>query len=167
MQRGDVIGGVDEHLIHRINVDVLGGDVAQIDGVDARAVLHVSGHAGRGDDVIDREAGVLLQLLGEGGLAGEAAAGGGQLPLGIDDGDLLNDLEQSGAAGDADGLQRRGDGKADGFFGAGEVGDDEIDGEGVQPPIDTFDRGIKGFEVDGEVGSFLHFLSSSGGAGGV
>ena len=24
-----------------------------------------------------------------------------------------------------------------------EVGDDEIDGEGVQPPIDTFDRGIK------------------------
>lgn len=87
--------------------------------------------------------------------------------MGIDDGDLLNDLEQSGAAGDADGLQRRGDGKADGFFGAGEVGNDEIDGEGIQPPIDTFDRGIKGFEVDGKVGSFLHFLSSSGGAGGV
>ena len=72
-----------------------------------------------------------MQFLDEGGLAGEAAAGGGQLPLGIDDGDLLNDLEQSGAAGDADGLQRRGDGKADGFFGAGSISDDQMRGQRV------------------------------------
>ena len=42
--------GVDKNFVDGVNMDVFGGDVAEVDVVDAGAVTDVEGHAGAGDD---------------------------------------------------------------------------------------------------------------------
>ena len=44
---------VDEALVDGVDVDVLGGNVAQVDGVDVGRDLHVAAHARRRGDVLD------------------------------------------------------------------------------------------------------------------
>ena len=111
---------------------------------------------GRGNDVIDGEGGLPLQSRGEVGAAGKPAAGGLLPPLGIDGGDLLNNLKEAGTARDTVGFEGGGNCQADGFFGSGGISNDEIGGEGIQSALDTFHRGKEGFEIDGEVGTLFH-----------
>ena len=60
-----VVGHIHEYLVDGVDHDVLRGDVFQVDLVDLCAVFHVVGHAGRGDDEVDFQLRVLLQLRDE------------------------------------------------------------------------------------------------------
>ena len=50
---------VDEDLVNGVDVNVLGGDMAQVYLVNLRAALKVEGHAWRGDDIVEGELGML------------------------------------------------------------------------------------------------------------
>ena len=160
---GEVVGGkaallqigsrVDEDLVDGVDVDILGGDVLKVDLIDAGAVLHVVGHAGRGDDVVHGQGGVSHQLVLAVGLTREAAARGSLAALGVDLFDPTDGLKEAGAAGYAVAFEGGGDRQADGLFGAGGVGHQEIGAHGVEASLDAFHRGVEGFQVDGDIGS--------------
>lgn len=54
-------------------------------------------------------------------------------------------FKQTRAAWDAEFFEGGGNGEADGFVGAGFVGDEEAGRQGVETSIDAFDGGIEGF----------------------
>ena len=119
--------------------------MAEVDLVDAGAVLHVQTHAGDGGDEVDLQGGVTLQLVppmgfSREGFVGQAVAAGlvGLL-------DLLDGLEHAGAAGDAVLLQRRGDRQADGLIGTGGIRNHQMGGQGIQSPFYTFYGSVEGF----------------------
>ena len=58
-QGSQVVGGIDENLIDGIDMDILRGDMAKVNRIDAGAVCKILGHLGRGNDVIDGEGGIL------------------------------------------------------------------------------------------------------------
>ena len=59
----EVGGHVHEHLVDRVDVDILRGHILEIDLVDLRAVLHVQGHPGRGHNVVQAHGGVSSNLV--------------------------------------------------------------------------------------------------------
>ena len=75
--------------------------------------------------------------------------------LGVDFLDTLNDLEQTGTAAQAVGLERGRDGQADGLFGAAFVGDDQIGGQRIEAALYALRRGVEGLQVNGDICS-LH-----------
>ena len=105
--RLEVVGGVDEHLVHRVYVYVLRRYVAQVNAVDARRILHVEPHARRRHyvvkfpPVVGLHVGVVCGAPCEDALRREAQALHVHLPH------LLHHLEQACAPRDAVGLQRR------------------------------------------------------------
>ena len=48
-----IVGDVEERLVHRVHMDVLFGDVLEVHPIDARRVLEVQVHAGDRGDVVD------------------------------------------------------------------------------------------------------------------
>ena len=153
---GKIIGGVDEHLIDGIDVDILRRHVTQIDLVDAGAVLQVAGHAGRRHNVIHRQLRRAFQQGSVVGGAGKNASGRALPAYGVDSGDLLHHLEQTWPSRQTAGLQGGRNRKADGFFGTGGVRHHQMGGQRVQPTLHTLHRGKKGFEIDGDIGPLLH-----------
>ena len=126
-----VICGVDEHLVDGVGVDVLRGDVFEINIVNGRAGLHIKRHLRGRDDVVHLQLRVTAQFGVVVGFAGKSASRGGIPAQRVDLPDLLHHLKQPRPAGNAEGFQRRGDRKADGFVGAAGVGDHQIGDHGV------------------------------------
>ena len=91
-----VLGCVDQHLVDGVDVDVLGSDVPEIDLVDAGAVLHVQGHAGRRGEIIRFQRRVFRKLVRFPGLAGKTASRRVPEPSGID---LFHSLDHFKKAG--------------------------------------------------------------------
>ena len=143
-------------------MDILRGDVFQVDLIDAGAVVHVFGHVGRGGDVVQSEGGISCNVRCVEGGCGKAPAaillahcfaqvnGLGQA-TGVDLLHLLHDLEQTGTAGDAVGLQRGRHRQADGLFRAGGIGHHQVGGERIQAALHAFYRGIEALQVDGGI----------------
>ena len=48
--KAQIIGSIDEHLVYRIRMNVLRGDVLKIGIENLAADLHIIAHPGRGDD---------------------------------------------------------------------------------------------------------------------
>ena len=46
-----VMGDIDEHLIDGIDMDVIRGDILEIDMVNSGAVVHIEPHTGRRDNI--------------------------------------------------------------------------------------------------------------------
>ena len=141
-------------------MNVVGRYVAQVDLVDAHAVVHVERHA-RGCDVIgDAEVGACRKLRAVPCLACERvlrhAVSASRVCLlhGADD------LEEARASADAVRLEGGGDGEADRLARAALVCNHEMRRQRVQPALDTFDRGIERFEVDGDIRALLHLYPS-------
>ena len=158
---GEVIGfqvggGVDEHLIDGVDVNVLRRHILQVHLVDAGAVLHVQGHPGRGHQVVQGHIGMGLHLGVVPGGGGELPARGFPLALPVDLLHPLHHLEQPGAAGNAVGLQGGGHRQADGLFRAGLVRHHQVGGHGVQAPLHALHRSVERFQVDGQVGFWIH-----------
>ncbi len=158
--QGQVIGRVDEDLVDGIDMDVLGGNVLEIDLVDFRAHLHVQGHPRDGDLEAQGQVRILLDGRVVGGFAGEPCPPG---PGGIDLPDLLLYLEEPSPPGDAVGFERRGYGEADGLVRPGGVGHHEVRRQGIQAPLRAFHGGIERLEVDGDVSPFLIHRGLRGG----
>ena len=118
---------VDKALVNGVNVDVVRGDVFQIDGIDQGGDPLIFRHPRDGDDVVH-----LCAVQG------------------FVEPDGLFGLEEPGPRRDADGLQSGRDRETDGLVGPGRVRDQEPGLQRVQMPVDAFHRGIVGFQVDAE-----------------
>ena len=153
-------GGVDEHLVDGIDVDVLRRGVAQVDAVNLRAAFHVAGHAGRGADEVQRQAGIPAQLLLIAGGAGQPPPRGRLPPAGVDGIHLLDGLEQPRPARHTVALQRGGHRQADGLLGPALVRHHQMGDHRIQPPIHAFHGCIKGFQVNGDINPLLRHRPS-------
>ena len=147
----EVVGGVDEDFVYGVDVNVFGGDVAEVDLVDASAVLDVVSHSWRCGDVVDGQFGMGFELVVVGRLAAEAVAGSVELSVLVDFAQSLHDFEEACAASDAVGFECWRDGEADGLLGARGVGHHEVGGERIEPTFGALDGGIERFEVDGDI----------------
>ena len=96
-----------------------------------------------------------------GGFAAEPVSGREALPPGVDLPDLLYHLEQARPSGDAAPFQRRRDRKADRLVRPGLVGDHQIGRQRVELPVGTLRRGVKGLQVNGDIGAGGHRCSPS------
>ena len=124
---------IDKHFVNAVDMDVVSAEIAQVDSVNPRGILHVQCHAGFRRDVRKRLS---------------------RFPL--DFPRLLNHLKEPAPPGKPVGLERRRHGKADRFFRAGLIGDDKVCLERIKPALNAFDGGIEGFEVYRKVGSLCH-----------
>jgi len=148
-----VTGDIHHHLVDGVDMDILRGDVFQVDVVDLGADLDVPRHPGRGHQVVHRQGRIGLQLSGVGAFAHQFPAGGVEPPLCVDLLDPLDHLEEAGPAGDAIGFQRGGDGEADGLLRAAEIRHHQVGGHGIEAPLPALHGGVVGFQVDGDIRS--------------
>ena len=145
---------VDEHLVYRIDVNVLRGDGAEIDRIDLRADVHVVLHLRRRRDEIRFE-GAVFQLVRENRFSPEGPESVRPPPFRVDGPHFLVHLEEPRASGDPVGFQGGGDGEADRLFCPARVCHDEIGFQRVESPFHAFHGGVEGFEVDRQI-CFLH-----------
>lgn len=143
MVHEEVVCHVDEYLVDGVDVDVLGCDVAQVDRINARAVVDVERHARHGDDIACGEAGILGEFRLVRGFPDEPAVRRTKCPSAIDLAYALDDFKEARASGHAAFLECGRYGKADRLFRAAFVGDDEIRAERVEPALVALDRGVK------------------------
>ena len=148
---------IHHHLVDGVGVDILRGDILQIDLIDLGAPVHVASHPWRSHDVVQCQSRVFLQVRIVGGGAGKLAAWSLTLPLGVDLPHPLDHLEEAGPAGDAVGLQRGRHGKADGLVRPAPVRHHQIGGHGVQPPLHALHGGVEGLEVNGDIRFVSHY----------
>ena len=112
-------------------MDILGRDIPKIDTVDAGARGDGVRHAWTGGDIGDRKLRMRCQFVRVCRLPGEALPTGTGQPQGVQLADFLDDFKEPRPSGDAIGTQARRDRKADGFFGAGSISDDQMRGQRV------------------------------------
>ena len=98
------MGHVHEDLVDGIDVNVLRGDIFQIDMIDLATDFDIPGHLRRRSHVVHGQRRGGLQRLRVAGGAGKGMVRRGLLATGVDVTDLLNNLKQTGASRDAVGL---------------------------------------------------------------
>ena len=136
-------------------MDVLRGNVPQIDLVDPHAVVHVERHA-RGSDMIgDAKLRMRRELDGIRRLTYKRVLWGTILSPRIFLLHGTDDFEETRAAADAVGLEGGGDRETDRLARAALICDHEIRGQRIQSSLHTFDRGIECLEIDGDIHAFL------------
>ena len=85
---------IDEDLIDRIDMHILGRHVLQIDSVDPCARLHVEPHSGRSRDIVQLQSGIHFQRLVIDGCPRKCPSGRPALPLSVDCGNSRDHLKQ-------------------------------------------------------------------------
>ena len=140
-------------------MNILRGHIPGIDIIYSGAVINVVGHAGLGHDIVQLQMRVTVQLAGQTGFAGKVPSPKPTTAAGILRLYLLHHFKQPGPAGNAVGLQRRGNSQADGLFRAAAVSHHKAGVQRVQPPLYTLHRGIEGLQVNGDIGSVPHGFS--------
>ena len=160
LRRGQVIGGVDEHLVNGIHVHVFRRNVFQINLIYPRAVFHIIGHPGRRNEIIQFQPAVRRQCRGKMGFPGKSPARSLSAALGVDLLYPLNHLEQPGPSRNFPGLQRRGNRQADGLLRAAFVRHHQQRIHGIQLSFHAFHRSIKGLQVNGDIRLLLHASAS-------
>lgn len=140
-----VAGGVDEHLIDAVWVDVLRRHMLEVNAVDAGAPVNIVGHPGWSHDIVEGQGRISPHLRVVRGSAGELPARGIPLPLVIDLLDPLDHLKQPGPAGNAIRLQGRCDRQTDGLFSAAQVRHHEVGVQWIQPTLDALHTCVKRF----------------------
>ena len=128
-------------------MDVFRCHIAQINVIDAGAVLHVKCHAGRRGDVVQRQRAVTGQCPG---IAAD--------PVHL--ADCLHHLKQPRTARYSVSLESGRDRKADRLVRAGGIRHHQMGGQGVQAPLHTLHRGVKGLEINGNICPVLHAVTS-------
>ncbi len=162
--QGQVAGHINEHLINGIGVNILRGNVLEVNFIDLRRHGQVPCHARRGYDIIQLQRRVCRK--GRGIPAGRrklrpplgvphglVQAHRRLQPLGIHLPDTLHHLKQPRPPRDAVRLEGRRHGKADGFFGAGSIRHHHVGGQGIQFAVHALHRCIKAFQVNGQIRS--------------
>ena len=126
-------------------MNVLRGDIAQVDAVNLRAGMHIKGHSGERCQVIQGQGGIPPEGFRVRGFPGEGFARGQEAAVGVDLRHLLHHLKEPGPPGNAVGFQGGGHCQAYGFLRPAGIGYHEMGGQGVQPPLHALHGGIKGF----------------------
>ena len=150
---------IHEDLIHAVVVYVISRDIAQVDFIDAGAVVQIKRHAGLGNYIGKSEGGICLKLVYVAGFSlkymlrslGLAETVGGLY--------FLYHLEEPCPARDTEGLDGGAGCQADGLFRPALICDHKGGSERIKTAFHTFHRGIEGLEVDGDVG-FIHVCKS-------
>ena len=137
-------------------MDILRGRVFEIDVIDARTVVHIIRHAGRGDDAVKLQGRIVFKRRCIGGFAREGMSRGFRAPPGIDALYLLHDLKEPRPPGDAVGLQRRGNCKADGLLRAALIRHDQIGCQRILSQLPALDGGIEAFQINRDIGFLRH-----------
>ncbi len=153
----DIIRRVQKNLVNGVDVDVLRRGIFQIDLIDPRAVFDIKRHARRRDNIVKLQRRIFLQLTAEEGTAGKDAARRAAAPDRIDLADAFHSLEQTRPAGDPIGLEGGGDGETDCLFRARGVCDHKTGVQRIEAAFATLHRGVKAFQVDGDIGPILRF----------
>ena len=138
---------VHEHLVYRVDDDVLRGDVFHVHLVNARAVLHVIRHARRGYEEVHGERWVRLKLGEEVRLALQPMPRRVVAAARVRLAHALLYLKEAAAASNAVAFQARRHGEADCLVRSALIGDDEVRVQRVKPPLPALDRGVKALEV--------------------
>ncbi len=107
----EVGSDIHDHLVDGIDVDILRGDIAQVDLVDASAVFDVESHPWRSHDIVDGQFRVGVEHLFRERFPAVTAEAVGVAHL-------THHLEEAWAPPCAEGLEGRGDGEADSLVGA-------------------------------------------------
>ena len=153
---------IHEHLIDRIDMDILGSHILQIDLIDLLAVCHVKRHARLRDDIRERQHRILAERIIRIRFPAQIAKRGTPLTVPVDLLHLLDDFEKTGTAGNAILLQRRRDRQADRLLAAPLIRHHQICVERVKTAFHAFHRSIKRLQVDGHIALFpCHFSSSN------
>ena len=146
-----IVCDIHEHLVNRIDMDILRRDIFQIDLIDSRADLHIPAHLRRRGDIIDGVLRMPCKLIRKDGAAGQCASPHTASAPFIFLRDLLDRLKQPRPARYADRFQGRRHRKADRFLGAARIRDDQIGIERVKPALHALDRSIKRFQINTDI----------------
>ena len=144
-------------------MDIFRTDVFHINSKDPRAVFLIQFHPRRGCDPGDPGIRVLCQFQCAERIGGKnifavfifadpAGPDAFAQPLRIGVFYPLNDLKKPCPAGNPICFETRGNSQTDCFFRAAFVCHNQVRGQRVQPAFPAFDRGIKAFQVDGDIG---------------
>ncbi len=136
-------------------MNILRGDVAEVNLINLRADLHVARHAGRSDDVLQGKGRICRQSCSIKGAPSQTVSGSKALALFVDHPDFLHHFKQSRTAGNSVCLQGRRYSQTDGFLCAAGIGDDKVRAQRIQSPVHAFGRSVEGLQIDGNVG-FVH-----------
>ena len=142
---------VDEHLVDRIDMDILGGNIAQVDLIDARADLHIPPHLRHGDNIFHCVFRMLRKLIGKAGAACQRMPRGAVLPAQVLLLDHLHNLKQPRPPRYADRLQSGRNRKADRLLCAALIRDDQIRIQRIQPARNTFNRSIIALQINTDI----------------
>ena len=137
-------------------MDVLRRDIAQVDLIDGGADLHIPRHTRRRDDELQRHVRIAVEEKLKMRAAGQLACRRVGQPDSVDLAHALVHFKQPRPARYAVLLERRRYGKAYRLFRPALVSDDQVRFQRLQPPVDTFDRSVEGFEVNGDVLLLFH-----------
>ena len=132
---GSVWCDINEHFIDGINVDILRGKELQVDGVDLGRVLDVGGHPRRGDNIVDLPVKGILRVA-----------------------DRLLCFKKAGPSRNPDGLQGRGDGKADCLVRPRFIRNQKVCLQRIKVTLHTFHGSIERLEIDADIGMLTVFL---------
>ena len=118
--RPKITGGVDHHLINGVDMDVLWGDVLEVDVVDLGANLNILRHLGRRDQIAYRTQWVSRQVTGIIAFFKEVPA---RLTptFGVDFFDAFHHLKEASSAGYPVGFQGWRNRKAYRFLGTADI----------------------------------------------
>ena len=134
---------IDKHFVNGIDVDVLRGNVFQINFVDPAADLHITRHLRRSGHIgkFQRRVGPQFRILA--GRTAEPASRSLLKPQRIHFLYFLHDFKQPCPAGDPVCFQGWRYGQADGLLRAASVRHHQIGSHRIQTAVHTLHRGIK------------------------
>ena len=156
-----VLRCINQDLIDRVDMDVLRGNVPEIDLVDTGAVLHVEGHARRSGDIRSPKGRVFFKCHAVTGFTREFF----HLckPAAVHFLHPLHNFKQSCTPGNAIRFQGRRDCKADCLLCSGNICNNEIRRQRIQSQFNGFHRGIERLQINRDIHQFspISFLKRS------
>ena len=150
-QRAQIGRGIDEHLIDRIDMDVLGRGISQVHAVHPAAHLQVMRHSRLGDHHRRLQSRGMFKILRITGFTGQPSAGSQHRPLGVHRCQALPNLEQTCASGNAIRLQRRRHGQADGLVRTLLIRHHQMRAQRVETTVATLHGSVKRLQVYGKI----------------
>ena len=142
-------------------MDIFRCHILEIDSHHLGTFFHIPLHVGDGGDIIQFQPWVRLQLGIQMGTAGEVPSRAQGPAQSVEILHLADHFEETGPAGDAEGLQRRRDRQADGLVRPAFVSHHQAGIQRIQPPFHTFHRGIERLQIDGSIDPLLFHLFAS------
>ena len=141
--RGKIIRRVNKNLVYRVNVNIFGGRVFQINFVDFRAVFNIMSHSRRRNDIIRHKPRIFLKFGVKTGLPRKHLSRRQAAARAVHLAHLLHNLEKPRPSRNPVSLQRRRNRKTYRLFRSAFVRDDKVCPKRVKPPFNALDRRVK------------------------